>query len=559
MTLVSAPKALRGHATLSVEPRPTRRRFLTALAGSVAVAALVPAHALRAQETNPEAAPETSPTLPVTEPAVQTPTPFNYDTLIARMRAAAQEPWHAAEKPKGPIANLDYDAYQRIRFRPDHARWQEGDSAFHLHAFHLGWLFEEPVFLNEIVEGQAHPMGFTPSDFEYGGDLAKSLPQDMTMPGVAGFRLHTPLNRADIFDELAVFLGASYFRALGRDTVYGLSARGLAVNTAMSGAEEFPRFTEFWIERPTTGAATITVYAALDSTSVTGAYRFDITPGETTTMEVTTHLFLREDVAQIGIAPLTSMYLFGGADPGEFEDFRAAVHDSDTLILNTRGGGTFARALNNPPRLASSYLGAQTPLSFGLTQRNRRFDAYLDAQAHYERRPSLMVEPIGDWGKGVVRLVEIPSKLEGNDNIVAFWVPEGEMTKGMELSYSYRLHWGLSPQGETSPNRARVLRTRVGEGGVAGVEAKSDTRKFVVDFQGGILSTLPADADITAEVNAIHGEIAEAIVSKVSGTDIWRLVIEVSAAPGAVVELKAALSGYDQKLTENWLYQWMRK
>lgn len=535
------------------------------MAGSVAVSAVMPS-LLMAQEAEAPvteapvtAAPEADPlpAEPVAPAAPEFP-PFSFDALSEEMRKAAGENWHEAEKIEGALAGLDYDAYQRIRFRPDHARWQDEGQEFRLHAFHLGWLFKEPVHIFEIVEGRAQPMDFTTHDFEYGGNVSEQIPEDTPMPGVAGFRLHNPLNRADIFDELIAFLGASYFRALGRGTVYGLSARGLAVNTAMQGGEEFPRFTDFWIERPMPGANTITVYAALDSKSVTGAYRFVITPGEDTEMEVTARLFLREKTDQIGIAPLTSMYLFGGADPRGFDDFRASVHDSEYLVLNTRGGETFLRALNNPPRLASSYLGAENPLSFGLIQRSRDFDDYLDAQAHYERRPSLMVEPIGDWGKGTVRLVEIPSKLEGNDNIVAFWVPDGTFDKGAALEYGYRLLWGMAPKGDRSVDRARVLRTRVGEGGVAGVEQKSDTRKFVIDFEGGVLSSLPADAVLVPQVSSGRGEITQAIVSKVSGTNIWRLVIEAKTDPGNVAELKAALTGYGQTLTETWLYQWMR-
>jgi glucans biosynthesis protein len=560
MTLRSASLTIPAGSTAATENTPDnlrRRRFLATLAGSVALSAMMP-YALRAQETTPETQP--APAAPA-EPVVETPEfpPFSFDALSEEMRAAAGESWHEAQKIDGPLASLDYDSYQRIRFRPDHARWQDEGQEFRLHAFHLGWLFKEPVHIYEIVDGRAQPMEFSTHDFEYGGNVSEQIPEDTPMPGVAGFRLHNPLNRADIFDELIAFLGASYFRALGRGNVYGLSARGLAVNTAMNGGEEFPRFTDFWLERPVPGAATIVVYAALDSKSVTGAYRFAITPGATTEMEVTARLFLREKTDQIGIAPLTSMYLFGGADPRGFDDFRASVHDSEYLVLNTRGGETFLRALNNPPRLASSYLGAENPLSFGLVQRSRDFGDYLDAQAHYERRPSLMVEPIGDWGKGTVRLVEIPSKLEGNDNIVAFWVPEGKMEKGTALEYAYRLHWGMAPEGDRSVDRARILRTRVGEGGVAGVEQKSDTRKFVIDFVGGTLSSLPADAELLPQVTIGRGEIKQAIVSKVSDTDIWRLVIEAKADPGSVAELKAALTGYDQTLTETWLYQWVRE
>lgn len=500
--------------------------------------------------------------MPVEMPTVSAPVslPFSYDSLTTEMRTAAENPAKPPEAVKGFLTEFDYDDYQRVRFRRDHVRWADQENApYHLNAFHLGWLFNEPVHMFEVKDGMATRMPFSTADFDY-TDVKTEIPAEFEMPGVAGFRLMTPLNRADHYDELVAFLGASYFRALGRDTVYGLSARGLAVNTGLSGGEEFPRFTDFWLERPAQDGDPVTVYAALRSASVTGAYRFVIHPGQTTEMDVTARLFLRKDVQQLGIAPLTSMFLFGGADPGDFNDFRPAVHDSDHLVLNTRGGETFVRPLVNPGQLGNSYLAAQDPVSFGLVQRERDFDQYLDAQAHYERRPSLMVEPLGDWGQGMVRLMEIPSDLEGNDNIVAFWVPSAPAKKGDSLELSYRLHWGLSPEGDRATNRAQILRTRVGKGGVAGVEGETDRVKFVIDFEGGTLSELPRESDVTPKVTVIRGELKQAILSPIAGTDMWRLVIEaVPADDKASMELQAAITGYGKVLSETWLYQWGSK
>jgi glucans biosynthesis protein len=519
----------------------TRRRAIIGLLSTVAATALVAPMSALAQ--NVSGAPEQ--------------TPFDFDLLSAQMRAAALEPPKPVEAIEGFLTEFSYDDYQRVRFDRTRTRWADAEyEPFQLNAFHPGWLFNEPVHLYEVVDGMATPMGFSTADFDY-SDVKAEIPANFEMPGVAGFRLMTPLNRADHHDELVAFLGASYFRALGRDNLYGLSARGLAVNTGMPDGEEFPRFTDFWLERPTADSDSAVVYAALASASVTGAFRFVITPGQTTVMEVTARIFMRENVQQIGIAPLTSMFLFGGADPGSFYDFRPAVHDSDHLVLNTRNGDTFVRPLTNPDHLGHSYLTAQNPVSFGLIQRQRDFDQYLDAQAHYERRPSLMVEPIGDWGQGSVRLMEIPSKLEGNDNIVAYWVPETLPMQGESLEMSYRLLWGMSPNGDRSTDRARIVRTRIGEGGVAGVEEKTDRLKFVVDFEGGALSNLPDDADITPQVSVLRGELAQAILARVEGTDLWRLVIE--AVPEdfeTSMELQAAISGYGHVLSETWLYQW---
>ncbi|SHJ20930.1 glucan biosynthesis protein [Wenxinia saemankumensis] len=483
-------------------------------------------------------------------------TPFSFDILTGRMREQSRSAYRAPELPEGFLQDLDYDDYRHIQFDPRRARWAGDGAPFQLHAYHLGWLFEEPVEIHEVVDGSARRLGFTTADFEYRGAFAEAVPQDADLPGIAGFRLNAPLNDPARYDEVVSFLGASYFRALGRDNVYGLSARGLAINTAMGGDEEFPRFSAFWVERPADGADRAVFYASLESPSVTGAYRFVLRPGETSVIQVTARLFFRETVDQIGVAPLTSMFLFGPADQGAFDDYRLAVHDSEVLQLET-DGGTFVRPLANPPRLANSYLGAVDPRGFGLYQRSRAFGDYLDAGAHYERRPSLRVEPMGDWGPGAVRLIELPSDLEANDNIVAFWVPEAGAAAGDEREYSYRLHWGMAPDPELSQT-ARIVRTLAGHGGVAGVDPLLDRRKFVIDFEGGPLAELDLESGVEARVSASGGEILETALTPVEGTGLWRLVIEARGDDGAIVELRAALHLDEAPLTEIWLCQWMK-
>ncbi|MHC9235104.1 OpgD/OpgG family glucan biosynthesis protein [Pseudooceanicola sp. 502str34] len=507
----------------------------------------------RAQDTAAPADPAAAPAAD----AAPAGTPFSFDDLSARMQALAGEAYKAPEGPSGFVADLDYDDYQNIRFLPERAVWHETGARFQLHAFHLGWLFKQPVQVFEVAEGMAHPLTFSTDDFDYMNGLSEKIPEHAALSGVAGMRLTAPMNRPDIYDEVVAFLGASYFRALGRGNAYGLSARGLALNTGLSSGEEFPRFSNFYIDRPAAGQGTIAVYATLESQSLTGAYRFLITPGADTRMEVTARLYLREDVEQIGMAPLTSMFLFGPGDMGDFDDYRPRVHDSDGLTLINADGRRFWRPLNNPPRLANSYIGSRSPRAFGLMQRNRAFSDQLDAGAAYERRPSCLIEPIGDWGAGTVRLVEIPSDKETNDNIVAFWVPEAQPKAGEALEFSYRMHWGDLPPDDTV-NTAHVLRTLAGHGGVSGGEAVEDQRKFVIDFAGGLMAELPADAAVKPQVTVKNGDLVEAILSKIPGRDTWRLVIEVAAANGAVVELQAHVEGFDRVLTETWINQWIK-
>lgn len=482
--------------------------------------------------------------------------PFDFDRLTAAMQDLATGPAQPPERAKGFFDALDYDDYQAIQFNPDRARWAGENAGFHLHAFHLGWLFAEPVRLYEVADGLARPIAFSTEDFLYYDRVAPKVPPQADLPGVAGFRLNAPLNRPDLHDEVVAFLGASYFRALGRGNAYGLSARGLAIDTGLGRAEEFPRFTRFWLDRPQPGARSITLHAALESDSCTGAYRFTITPGTETVVEVTARLVFRREVEQVGIAPLTSMFLFSEKNRARFDDFRPNVHDSDGLAILRRDGDAIWRPLNNPPRLTESWFAEDSPRAFGLMQRDRDFDSYQDAAAHYERRPSCLVEPLGDWGRGAVRLVEIPTDLEVNDNIVAFWVPEAPPAPGVVQEFAYRLRWGaLAP--DLLADLAHVVETRAGTGGVSGVENTEGTRKFVVDFAGGLLAALPAEAEVTPVVAVTGGTPAVVTLSKIAGPEVWRLVIDVAPEPGAVVELSAHVAGYGRKLTEMWLYQWV--
>ena len=547
--------------TFRSEPAPslTRRRLLATLsAGALAAGLGLRARTASAQDAAPAPAPA-APAAPVADAAPQN-QPFSYDALSDQMRAAAGTPDAPVSLPDSFLSQLTYDDYRLIRFNPERARFSDVEnSQFQLHAFHMGWLFKEPVLLYEVSGDTATEMSFDTDDFIYEREARQHVPEHVALPGVAGFRLHTPLNRPDIFDELVAFQGASYFRALGSGSSYGLSARGLAVNTGLPVAEEFPRFTRFWIERPASGSETIKVWAALESTSLTGAYRFTITPGEETVMEVTARLYFRADVQQLGIAPLTSMFLFAERNRSDFDDYRPNVHDSDGLGIQRADGDILWRPLANPPRLASSYFSETAPKTFGLYQRDRNFDHYQDAAALYERRPSCVVEPIGDWGKGSIRLVEIPSDLEVNDNIVAFWVPDAPAKAGSAFEISYRLRWGDIPFDPTD-ERAHVIETRAGVGGVSGVANTEGTRKFVIDFAGGLLANLPGEAaDKLSIVTSIaKGEIVTQVLSKIPEDDVWRLVLDVKAGGGETVELNAHIAGYGRKLTETWLYQWMK-
>lgn len=471
---------------------------------------------------------------------------FDLDDVAERARSLAAKPYQApkADVPRW-LLDLDYDRWRQIRFRPEHALWRERDLPFQVQLFHPGLYYDRTVRIH-VVDGEGvHPVSFSPDRFEYpDADVASRVPQDL---GYAGFRLHAPFKTADYHDEVAVFLGASYFRAVGRDDVFGLSARGLALDTALPSGEEFPWFRAFWLVRPAPGATDIAVYALLDSPSLTGAYRFAVTPGEETRVQVESRIYRREAVEKLGVAPLTSMFLYGETRPRPFEDFRPEVHDSDGLAVALASGEWIWRPLANPERLRVTRLDAPDPKGFGLAQRDRDWDHYQDLEARAERRPGLWIEPRGDWGAGHVELVEIPSDQETNDNVVAYWVPAETPPVGEPLTYAYDMRWssaGVPPD----PPAGRVVATRRDAGGEGAI-------RWTVDFEGPQLRKLGAENVLRGVVSAgpetASVEILEQRVQKNPVTGGWRLVFQVRARD-APVELRAFLQKGDEILTETW-------
>src|SRR6187455_2339019 len=385
---------------------------------------------------------------------------FGLDDVGARASSLATRPYKAAAVTlPTQLRELDYDAYRDIRYRPEKALWRAEKLPFELMFFHQGRTVPEPVRINVIEPAGERVVPFDPALFDYGKN--KFAPQTLRGIGFNGFRVHYAINKPGYKDEVVVFQGASYFRAVGKGQSYGLSARGLAVDTAGPSGEEFPRFVEFWIERPRPSATSLTIYALLDSRRVAGAYRFVLTPGPETTMQVTARLYLREAIGKLGLAPLTSMFTFGENQPGH-DDYRPEVHDSDGLSIQGADGEWIWRPLVNPKRLLVTSFQLANPRGFGLMQRDRSPASYEDPEALYERRPSAWVEPVGSWGVGRVELVQIPTPDETNDNIVAYWVPQTAPVPGKALDFAYRLRWQSA--GTLPTDKAWVVQTRRGRG-----------------------------------------------------------------------------------------------
>jgi glucans biosynthesis protein len=479
---------------------------------------------------------------------------FDYAALKGKARALAGRPYEPPTKlaPR-ELVELTYDEYQSIRFNRDQALWTDvKDGNFRLEFFHMGRGFKEPVRMFEIVNGQAREILYRPDlfDLSRSGLDARNLPKDLSF---AGFRVHTVTNwEADV----ASFLGASYFRAIGSDTrQFGLSARGLAIDTALD-PEEFPRFTEFYFERPKPDARTLVLFALMDSPSVAGAYRFALTPGAPLVMEVDAAIYPRKAIRRLGIAPLTSMYQVGENDRRMGYDWRPEIHDSDGLSLYTGSGEWLWRPLNNPAQLRFSSFLDENPRGFGLLQRDRDFDNYQDDGVFYERRPSLWIEPKAPWGKGAVQLTEIPTPDETFDNIVAFWNPATPPKPGDELLYSYRMYWGT--QMPVSPGLAEVVATRTGLGGVVGQRRKYFSWRFAVDFKGGELATLPERAPVEPVISVSRGSVEITSARPLRSIQGYRAMFDLKLPDDGMdpVDIRMFLRIGHLPLTEVWTYQY---
>lgn len=472
--------------------------------------------------------------------------PFDAWTVRQLARSLAEKPY-APPEPNLPewLAEINYDQFRGIRFAPDHAVWRAEQLPFQLQFFHRGFYFRDRVDIHRVVDGKAYPIHYSPDLFTFEG-VEKPNVNDL---GFAGFRIHGPINRPDYFDEICVFLGASYFRAVAKHQVYGLSARGLSIKTGNPQGEEVPVFRAFWVEQPAPDAATIVVHALLDSESAAAGFRFTIRPGDTTVFDVEATLYPRVDIEEAGIATLTSMFFFDASDRIGVDDYRPAVHDSDGLLIWNGRGEQLWRPLANPTSLQISQFTDANPRGFGLMQRKRDFAIYQDLEARYERRPSAWVELIGDWGNGAAVLVEIPTNSEIHDNIVAFWRPRDPLRAKGEYPFTYRIHWCWDTPWPTE--LARIAETRIGQ-----AWEDPSTRLFVIDVAGGKLGELPPEAKPRIEAWSNVGQLRNLVAQPNPETGGWRMSFELVPEDNPSVELRAQLILDDKPLSEVWVYRW---
>lgn len=478
------------------------------------------------------------------------PEPFGFEDVATLAQERSQRVYvQPISELVGSFGGLNYDQYRGIRFRKDANPLADSDR-FGMDLLSPGSIFYEPVQINLVRNGMARPIPFDPALLEFDPSQFPDGPDLATIGtmGWSGFRLRTPLNRPDVMDEFIVFQGASYFRAVARGTIYGLSARGLAIKTASPDGEEFPLFTDFWIVEPAPGANSVRIYAILDSRSVAAAFQFDVTPGAVTMVRTRVALFPRVDLRETGLAPLTSMFWFSPASRRQVDDYRPACHDSDGLQMLTGAGQALWRGLMAPRNLQLSSFVDHAPKGFGLVQRARSFEAYQDAEALYHLRPSAWIEPEGNWGEGEVRLVEIPVENEFNDNIVSYWLPRDVIPRGERTEFSYRLSFGALPPTEQPLAKVRQVRS----GRSINVET---TRSYIIDFDLGLFrDTLP-----NYQVSASDGRIVHAYIKPLPDQGVLRLAFEFDPGRAELAEMRAVLTDPDGlALSETWLTRWIR-
>ena len=477
--------------------------------------------------------------------------PRNKPILFSIVEQARQSAEQSA--PPAPltlpesVANMQYEQYQAISFKPQQALWQ-GQRPFSVAFVHPGLSAHQPVPVVVVDRNNRQTeLAFTPAMFDYGKEADAITGLD-GITGFAGFSLFAQGHNK----PFVKFDGATFMRLAGFEQEFGAAARALAIDTALPKGEETPRFTRFWLIEPGSDEA-ITVYARLESASVAGAYAFSFYPGKQVKVDVQGWLFARKSVKKLGLAPFTSMFLYGENTERQHDDYRPEVHDSDGVLMINEKAEQIWRPLTNPNRLQISALPASVPKGFGILQRDSDFDNYLDAQANYQLRPGLWVKPKEGFGEGHLETVEIPADSEIHDNISAHWVAAQSVKKGQSRYLRYTLH--TMTHNPLVYNKAVVARTRQGASKTAGFEssARQIIRRFVVDFDLPSGFSLPAE-ELDLVMGADNAQIEDASIYNVNGNRQMRATFLLLPAGAKPVDIQLVLEHNKQAVSEVWHY-----
>ncbi|MFI5015935.1 MAG: glucan biosynthesis protein [Hyphomicrobiales bacterium] len=470
---------------------------------------------------------------------------FDPNMVAELARQLARRPFMppATDLPDN-LRNLSIEQYQAIHLHRKDRVWEGEGRGFVIEPLHRGSVYQNPMTIYVVEDGAIRRLAYDAARFDFGGIPAPTQ-ADLDF---SGFRLMFRDRDADEMREIASFQGASFFRGLAKGQIPGLSARGLTLRPAEARGEEFPLFRAFWIERPGAMTDEIVAHALLDSDSVCGAYRLIIRPREETIIDVEGTIFARSTLDHVGYAGIAGMFLLGPASHRMEDDARPAVHDADGLQLHTGPGEWIWRPLTNPETLQISVFVDQNPKGFGLLQRDRDYAAYQDDDKAFERRPSLWIEPIGDWGQGAVQLLEIPSANETNANILSYWRPKTPVPAGGQASFAYRQYWTW--QAPDRPDAAVVLATRTGRG------SAQNRRRFLVDFASPKFTGQAAIAGLRAAASAAKGVVSDVRLIPHLERKVLRVSFELDPTGEALCELRLALTESGKTASETWLYRW---
>lgn len=467
----------------------------------------------------------------------------SFEQLQAAASSLAKREYTPQPELPADLKNINYDLFRQIGFIDGKECWRNGQSPFRIGFYHKGYVAVDDVTIRFIENDKSVLVPFSKKYFHYLNSASTwNIPDDV---GFAGFRVQGRFPDEKEFSEIFSFVGASYFRARASNTVLGTSARGLAINCGLPEPEEFPVFREYWIVKPKPDDRSLRAFALMDSPSVVGAYDFRMIPKTGgTDIEIHQTLYFRQVPKKVGIAPLSSMWLWGDALPGPKEDHRPEVHDADGLQIRTADGKWFWRSLGQQNYPSLIHLRHQKVQGFGLIQRDIDAKHYDDDEAHYHRRPSVWIEPLSEWGPGAVELLELPAPHEGIDNIAAWWVPDQPVSVGVPLDLSYRVSFFLGDQPDHKIAKAVAHRVS---------RPDKETILVEIDFSGPDLALIKDSAPPVPQVVSVRGEVPK-IHCKKSSNDQWTAILEVKPTGEGPVELAVLLKSGEQELTEKWAY-----
>ena len=470
---------------------------------------------------------------------------FDANLVIELARQLARRPYlpPAADLPE-PLRNLTFEQYQTIHINRKDRVWEGENRGFVIEPLHRGFVYQSPLTLFVVEDGSIRRIAYEVSRFDF-GNIPPPAQADLDF---SGFKILFRDRGSEDRREVASFQGASFFRGLAKGQIPGVVARGLTLRPAEARGEEIPLFRAFWIERPSALVDEITAHALLDSDSVCGAYRFTIRPRDETIIDVEATIFARSPLDHVGYAGMAGMYLLGPASHRIDDDVRPAVHDANGLQLHTGQGEWIWRPLTNPEALQISVFVDQNPKGFGLLQRYRDYASFQDDDKGFERRPSLWVEPIGDWGDGAVQLLEIPSTNETNANILSYWRPKAQIPANGQANFAFRQYWTWSVPDH--PEEAIVLMTRTGRGSTGA------RRRFLVDFSSPRFTDQAAIAEISAVASAAKGTISGVRLIPHFDRKVVRASFELDPGGEALCELRLVLMESGKAASETWLYRW---